>query len=286
MFALAASLALAGPVVLPVRRVDSGHVLLDVDLGPTGTGTFVLDTGASRTAISSHTASRLGIPADKGRRVGVQTMGGAVPARLVPGRFAVGGIVVDRDRVTVVDLDSIEASFGEPIAGILGRDFFETVDVALDLTNDQLTLYDRGTFAADGSWSAVPFSFWHGLVEIPVRLGDADSRVIVDTGANTSIISRWGVLRGHGTLDPVAAFIAGVDGRPVTVRAATFDEVALGDVILRDFQFSVCDNRDCPIGLGAVDRALLGIDAFEHRTTVWSYAQKRMYLSKPGRPPP
>ncbi len=286
MFALIACVAFADPVVLPVRRVDSGHVLLDVDLGPTGVGTFVLDTGASRTAISSLTASRLGIPASRGRHVGVQTMGGAVAARLVPGRFAVGGIVVDRDRVTVVDFGSIEESFGEPIAGILGRDFFETVDVALDLTQNQLVLYDRGSFAPDADWAVVPFGFWHHLVEVPVRLGDADSHVIVDTGSNTSIISRWGVLRGHGTLDPVAAYMAGVDGRPIEVRAATFDEVALGDVILRDFRFSVCDNRDCPIGLGQVDRALLGIDAFEHRTTVWSYARKRMYLSKPGRPPP
>jgi predicted aspartyl protease len=275
--------------VVPVRRLESGHVLVDVDLGITGTGTFVLDTGATRTAITPLTAARLGIPSDRGRTVPLSTMGGSVEARLVKGSFTVAGVEVERKQVTVVDLASVSEGLGETIAGILGRDFFESVDVALDLSANEVVLYERGSFAAIApaeDFTPAPFRLWHGLVLVPVALGDADSHAIVDSGSNASIVSRWAVLRAHGVESPEAAYLQGVDGRPVPVRLATFDRVSIGGAPIVGVQFAVCENRACPVGLGDVERLLLGIDAFEHRTTVWSYADKTMYLSLPGRPAP
>lgn len=96
-----------------IERSRDGHFYVAGAIGGQ-TVTFLVDTGASTVAVSRRTADRLGLP--RGRPVSIGTAGGATIGEEIDGQtVSLGGIVVNRVRVVVLDRLANEALLGQNV---------------------------------------------------------------------------------------------------------------------------------------------------------------------------
>ncbi|MEQ1500757.1 MAG: retropepsin-like aspartic protease [Myxococcota bacterium] len=290
VFAAAAAPVPSGPAVgtpVPIARLPAGLVAVAVDAPDGGPPlTFVLDTGAGITVVSSAAAAALGVTTS--RAIAGEAAGGRL--ELLAGRcpsLTVGGVVFDDLRVAVLDLPpAIEVLLGTPIDGILGRTFLDRADVALDLAHDTLTVLPPGTFGRrDRSPGFVRqrFRLVGGAIRIPVRVGAADVvSAALDLGGDHSLVN-WSMAEASGATGfvPIGGSLVGADGSPVPlIGALTVSEVALGPLALTDVSFGVCEDAPCDVLLDRTGpRVHLGIDVFGDRELRLSYAARTLYVS-------
>jgi aspartyl protease family protein len=125
-----------GETVAPLHASDGGLYLYVNVAGQRLR--FVLDTGATYTALSAEAARRLGLDAfPDARRVALATAGGRVSAPLVTlGAIDVSGALVQQ--VPVVILDSTA-----PFDGLLGMSFLDHFDVDIDRRAGHVRLVRR-----------------------------------------------------------------------------------------------------------------------------------------------
>ncbi|MEQ1566814.1 MAG: aspartyl protease family protein [Myxococcota bacterium] len=271
----------ASAAELPLERLSTGHLVVEVELADGHPRRFLLDTGAGVVTLSPPLAEALGIPADSGRSVEAETANGSVTVRVVPlDGVAIGGVDLTGVRAAVLDLGPIVAGL-EPeagaefaaIDGVLGRGFFERADVRLDLAAERVGLWDPGA-APQLAAQCVPFHLRHGIVEVKGRVGGVKTRTLLDLGANGGIASSelaaWG--RDTGS----AASAMGAEGQSVTLRVVQFDEVALGEVALGPLELNVCPPGESGVACPDGKRAILGVDAVEGRSLTLSYARREL----------
>jgi predicted aspartyl protease len=117
-------------------------VLVPVRIGDAGPFTFVLDTGASGTLVSTRTAAALHLDARPGA-IATGAGGTASVSTATIARMSVGGTVVDRLSVAVADLPQVEKAIGRTIDGVVGYDFFGGKCVVLDYTSRVVRFADH-----------------------------------------------------------------------------------------------------------------------------------------------
>lgn len=117
-------------------------VLVPVRIGDAGPFTFVLDTGASGTVLSTRTAAALHLDARPGAMA--TGAGGDTAASLATiDRMSVGGTVVNHLSVAVADMPQVEKALGRSIDGVVGYDFFGAKCVVLDYTSKVVRFADH-----------------------------------------------------------------------------------------------------------------------------------------------
>jgi clan AA aspartic protease (TIGR02281 family) len=124
-----------GETVAPLHTSASGMYLYATVDGRAMR--FVLDTGASYTALSAQAARALGLGYANGPQVMLSTANGIVNAPLVKvNTIDVNGAVVQQ--IPVVVLDSTA-----PFDGLLGMSFLDHFDVAIDRSGNRIRLTRR-----------------------------------------------------------------------------------------------------------------------------------------------
>jgi predicted aspartyl protease len=117
-------------------------VLVPVRIGDAGPFTFVLDTGASGTVLSTRTAAALHLDARPGATA--TGAGGETAASMATiERMSVGGTVVNHMSVAVADMPEVEKAIGRSIDGVVGYDFFGSKCVVLDYTSKVVRFADN-----------------------------------------------------------------------------------------------------------------------------------------------
>ena len=126
--------------VAPTRRDRIGRIWAPVTINGEGPFRLVLDTGASRSAVTSQVAEILGITPDPLRSVLLRGVTGtiAVPTIRVDS-FAVGDVILSPATLPIV----IDALGGAE--GVLGTDGFAGMRVYIDFKHDSITIaHSRG----------------------------------------------------------------------------------------------------------------------------------------------
>jgi hypothetical protein len=157
--------------------------------------TFLLDTGAEFSIVSSRLAGELALKAQRER--------GRDFAEDV--QIDIRQIQLRHQRVMVMPFDSYYQR-GRAIDGVIGYDLFARFTVAIDFRARELTIWPPSTFRAPKAAITVPLTFAGRLpvVEAAILQGDRTSvpvRLMVDTGASQGIILRYPFANEHGFLD-------------------------------------------------------------------------------------
>ncbi len=176
-----------GSVRIPFRY-GTRHVWVKVSVNGSAPADFILDTGASTTAIDRDWAYEVGLEPE-GRSV-AQGVGGVDEMRFA----RVKSIFIDAGRgrgVRLPDfrvglLDMAEAfapTLWRKPAGLLGSDFLSRFVVDVDYDTNVVTLYDPETWVpADGA-TAVPMKLYGNIPTIALTLGDdCGGQFLVDVG--------------------------------------------------------------------------------------------------------
>jgi predicted aspartyl protease len=225
--------------VAPTTRDRIGRIWAPVLINGMGPYRLVLDTGASRSAISSKVAAELGLPikADSVRLQGVT--GSTIASTVDVDTLEFGELLVSNTRMPV-----LADAFGGA-EGVLGGEGLEDKRIEIEFRNDRITIKRSRRASAPMGFSVVPFDYHpqRGM-RVSVTVGSVKAVAMVDTGAQRTI----GNLALHQALSRRAgkadAFDVEVIGVTEDVQQATPVRVprfVAGDMVVRNAEIIFSD---------------------------------------------
>jgi predicted aspartyl protease len=253
---------------------------------------FLLDTGASRSAIDRTAAERSGIPISGTDSVegtaGIITVQKGHVDRLSRGEAGATGL-----DVTIQDLGGTLAPPGMRVDGILGYDFLRSFSVAIDFTHHTLRFSPhpaRVSFAMAKSADVVPVVLDNGIPRVHGMLDDSiplDLRL--DTGASifetTDIYlnvteDTWKQLtRLDSALKPERYFTGSGAGGEIKLAVARIDKLRIGAISVPRPYVIVQPSVGYfarPDAVGFISNNLLE----KYSPVVIDYLEGRLYLSR------
>jgi hypothetical protein len=169
--------------VAPTRRDEIGRIWAPVFINRQGPFRLVLDSGASRCAITRQVANLLGLPIDAKNNVMLRGVTGSL---VVP--------TVHVESVSVGDLDMGASSL--PIVldalggadGIIGTDGMSNRRILVDFRNDVITITRSHNQSAPPGFRTIPFQMLGGhLLAIDASVGSIAAKAVIDTGGQVTI---------------------------------------------------------------------------------------------------
>jgi predicted aspartyl protease len=169
--------------VAPTRRDRIGRIWAPVTINGKGPFRLVLDTGASRSAITSRVAEILGIPPDASRSVLLRGVTGTITVPTIRvDSFAVGDVILTPATLPIVT-DALGGA-----EGVLGTDGFAGMRIYIDFKHDLITI-------ARSHGERVPADFATltlerspaNLLVTRAQVGDVRVHAIIDTGGQATI---------------------------------------------------------------------------------------------------
>jgi hypothetical protein len=168
---------------------------------------FVLDTGASASAIDARRAQALGLKS--AGNVGAGTTGGSTPVQFTTGvNFTLPGVKLINQTVISTPFRKEVLQVKPNLGGILGYDFISRFVVEIDYLHNTLTLYDPKTYRYEGPGKRVPISIdGTPFVSAEVKTSGHDpvtGRFEIDTGYDGAITLYQPFVKAHPVLQPPA----------------------------------------------------------------------------------
>ncbi len=166
--------------VAPTRRDRIGRIWAPVLIDGKGPYRLVLDTGATRSAITTRAAQSLGNPS-----VASIVVTGFTGTAVVP-TVHVGHMEVGELYIGPSDLPVLTDVFGGA-QGVLGIEGLQNKRIYADFTRDRLEITVSHGERARRDFTVVPLREVNGLLMANVRVGTVRTMAIVDTGAQGTV---------------------------------------------------------------------------------------------------
>lgn len=226
-FCGAACMAATGPTVLeldevlvegiepryvaPTTRDRIGRIWVPVMLDGRGPYRLVLDTGALRSAVTTTTATLMGVPLDQSPPVMLHGVtGAAVTPTIDIERMEVGDLWLDPQLLPVVD-----DAFGGA-EGLLGIDGMQKHRIVIDFSRDFINIARSKNQLAASGFGVVRFMDTpDNLLVVRAEVGRIPVRAIIDTGAQATV--------GNNALRAALRRQLARSGTPDRVTGATGD---------------------------------------------------------------
>jgi predicted aspartyl protease len=266
-------------VKLPVRFVNGLMVVrVYLDYRPYD---FLLDSGAAGIVIDPTVAESLGLER-YGARVGATVGSFAESTSIVP--FVSVGRLRMRDVVTRVVTVPFHTDEHTRIAGLLGFDFFSGAVVHVDEERGLVEALEPATFKPPADAVQVPLALDDKQPAARIRVGSVAARVIVDTGANRTVLSARFARRADLAADnptEVASRFSGVGGigtaETMRVRSLEFAGVTTDEPLI--------DVTPAELGVEDID-GVLGSDLLRSYDVYFNYRANELYARRPHRAVP
>jgi hypothetical protein len=227
-----------GPVT-PFELLDDGSIVLAVTIGGTGPYRFVLDTGSSRTVISTRLWRSLHLPVIALTRM-VTPAGGDLAYVVRLSGFAIGegpGVGI---AAAVMSADRYAA--GQQVDGLIGQDVLARSVYTIDYQHRAIVWHADGD-ALPGV--RLPLSVRDNRVLVTLPQFDGDPHplsLIPDTGTDGLVLFAQAQHRLRMTLLDVG-MLSSVSGSRL-VRRACVDGLVVGDALVRDPDAVLLDDVD------------------------------------------
>jgi predicted aspartyl protease len=173
------------PVFATPTRLDRiGRVIAPVMINGSGPYLFIVDTGASRSAISPRLAQQLGLVPSQDAMLTVQgvTGGEAMPSVTIE-HFQAGDIVIAKAQLPV-----LAGHVFADADGILGVEGLKDMCLLVDFQKDRLTITRSRPRHLDGTWMRVPVKLRFGrLMVAGATIGRKKVQAVIDTGAERTL---------------------------------------------------------------------------------------------------
>jgi hypothetical protein len=199
---------------------------------------FLLDTGASASAVDATVAKRLKLPA-KGAGKVEGTTGVLAVEQVLVNSLSAGAARADGLTVTSQNLGGSLAPAGRKLDGILGYDFLRRFALTFDFHKKTVTFSSRPVEAADGTVS-LPVTLDNGIPRIAANLNQVRAELRLDTGASlfeTKDVyvnvpqAIWETLKAADpALTPTSYLKGSGTGGEVQLPVARLNELSLGRV--------------------------------------------------------
>jgi predicted aspartyl protease len=161
-----------------------GRIMAPVMINGQGPFRFILDTGASRSALSPQLAARLGLAPSLESALTVQGVTGAevVPSVLVA-TLQAGDILLLNRRLPVM-APQVFANAD----GILGVEGFDKMRITVDFVKDRIFIARERKAQMSGGWFHVPVRLRFGRLMIAnAYIGGLRVKAVIDTGAERTL---------------------------------------------------------------------------------------------------
>ncbi len=169
--------------VAPTNRDGIGRVWVPVRINNQGPFRMVLDSGATRSAVSFQVAAALGIPTDRSPPVMLRGVtGSAVAPTIEVASMSVGDLYVAPARLPL-----LADAFGGA-EGLLGMDGMQDKRIFIDFRNDFINISLSRNRRATAGFETVPFERNNlNLLVVRAHVGNLPLLAIIDTGAQSTL---------------------------------------------------------------------------------------------------
>ena len=169
--------------VAPTNRDRIGRVWVPVYINEKGPFRLVLDSGATRSAVTPKVANLLELPMDRSPPVLLRGVtGSAIVATVKVDSISVGDLYVGPSTVPIV-----ADAFGGA-DGLLGTDGMRDKRIFIDFRNDFINISRSRNRRAAAGFQTVPFLKDDlNLLIVEAAIGNLPVRAIIDTGAQASV---------------------------------------------------------------------------------------------------
>jgi predicted aspartyl protease len=244
---------------------------------------FLVDTGASATALFQESADSLRVAIDPRRN----TLAWGVAGESRQQNALVGQLRVGQREMTNLTVPVVTHSNPGrlPMVGLIGADILRGSELEIDFPGQRFVLHDAracraGTPPWQDEYDTIPVEVLpSGLVRLRMRVNGIGVWGLLDSGADHSTMLRSTAQRlevPSEALDgkPVGV-VHGVGGTRLELRVQRFDTVEIGAETLRDVPMGIIDLQGThPFGL------VLGLEYFVQRRLWLSYTRQRLYVQR------
>jgi predicted aspartyl protease len=254
----------AAPHPIPIKLTQS-RIYIDAKVNGVP-GRFILDTGASGIFLKQSFADRAHVkPFDVAKAGGV---GGAIATSVVRvDSIEIGGnklsnVIADAQSLARFDAD-----------GLMGFDLLAATIANLDLSNQQLTLYDPSSMSVDtNSGIVATVDLSTGQPRLPMKLnGRIDVNALMDTGDPYYVLYGHDLIYKYGlTTLRAEALMAGVGGYEL-VNCGVIDQLSVGPVVYQ--MPSACESSSF-----TGRNILVGLDFLKNFDFVFDYSHAHIVM--------
>jgi hypothetical protein len=226
--------------VAPTRRDRIGRIWAPVLVNGQGPFRFVLDTGASSSAVTARVATALGMTWDSQGTITLRGATGSVKVPTIPvDSLEIGELLMQPKRLPIVP-DALGGA-----EGILGTDGLRDKRITIEFRHDRITIMRSRNQRAGPGFVTIPVKFMRGrLLVVDAWLGGVRTMAIIDTGGQSTL--------GNLALrDALARHRSERGAVPDEVTGATLDiqigdrvatpMIAMGDIVVKNSAMTFAD---------------------------------------------
>jgi len=265
----------------PTKLDRVGRIMAPVTVNGQGPFRFVVDTGASRSAISPELAARLGLVPDPDSMLTVHGVTGedAMPSVLID-RLQAGDIVLRNHRLPVIP----PRVFADA-DGILGVEGFSDMRITVDFERDRIRIARARSPHQGPNWYKVPIRTRFGrLMVAKAKIGNVRVAAVIDTGAQRTMGNL--ALRTALKLDRASqqehtrTQVIGATGDQAPANALPSPVISLGDAAIAEVTIAFADLNVFRIwNLDDKPALVLGMDVLgTPRQMIFDYKRGELYV--------
>ena len=226
--------------VAPTRRDRIGRVWVPVHINGKGPFRLVLDSGATRSAVTAVVATRLGLPTDRSPPVILRGVTGTATVPTIKAdSLEVGDLYIAPTTLPIV-MDAFGGA-----EGLLGTEGLGDKRIYIDFRNDFINIArSKGASAPSGFITVPTLRRSDQLLVVRAMIGGVPARAIIDTGAQASVANHAlrvalerNLRASQGTRDE----ITGATGDMQIGEGQSVSRIAIGDVEIRGIHMTFGD---------------------------------------------
>lgn len=225
--------------VAPTTRDRIGRIWAPVSINGKGPYRLVLDTGASRSAITQQVAEELALPilADALHLRGVT--GSSIASAVKIDTLEFGELIIENTTVPIV-----ADAFGGA-QGVLGGEGFHEKRIVIQFLRDQISIARSRRQPPPPGYSIVPFKYSPSRgMRVDVMVGSVRAVAIIDTGGEVTIGNlalREALARRRGQHDEFEDVIIGITEDIQKTARVRIPSIVAGQMIVRNAEISFGD---------------------------------------------
>jgi predicted aspartyl protease len=266
--------------VVPLTVGRDGRMYAQSIIEGHAEGTFLIDTGSALNYISTAVRDRLHLT--------TAAVAGNPGRRWVSPRMSVGGTLNVRKVAFVLQAQARMpecALTRRPVDGIIGADLLSRFDVLFDAAGRRMAVWyppglttdeiQRSGLKVVGTVPIAPYrtgaGVWGAKARLTGRGASTDEEMILDTGAQTTVVSHSAAVRlGLTAREGAQAII--YQSREVPVGSDRLTRLQAGDFALDGLRvcFPTDSASDCPVSLG--------MDVLGRRPVLVEFGRGAMFL--------
>lgn len=225
--------------VAPTLRDRIGRVWAPVYVDGKGPLRLVLDSGATRSAVTSEAAARLGLSTEGAKTVLLRGMTGAKQVPVIEvGQLDIGDLMMAPAKLLVV-----EDAFGGA-EGVLAARGLKDRRILIEFRKDRIEIARSKNQLAPPGYSTLRMKFIRSHVPyVDARVGTVRVKAIIDTGAQqtTGNLALRDALLERRRLEERPDSVIGVTGDIQLGPTSNIPPITLGDISVRNANMTFVD---------------------------------------------